>query len=54
MKFETTYYNWEYILKDETGKNRFFANLSYETPLEEGESKQWKFDATFKELVIIN
>ena len=30
-----------------TPKHRFFANASYETPMEEGEVKQWKFDATY-------
>lgn len=28
-------------------KHRFFANVSYETNLEEGESSQWKFDVTY-------
>ncbi|WP_298902411.1 TonB-dependent receptor [uncultured Psychroserpens sp.] len=28
-------------------KHRFFANASYETPLEEGESARWKFDVTY-------
>ncbi len=31
-------------------KNRFFANLSYETHKEEGEEKQWKFDVTFNSI----
>ena len=30
-----------------TPKHRFFANASYETSLEEGETGQWKFDATY-------
>jgi len=28
-------------------KHRFFANVSYKTNLEEGESSQWKFDVTY-------
>lgn len=30
-----------------TPKHRFFANASYETEVDEGESRQWKFDATY-------
>ena len=30
-----------------TAKHRFFTNASYETHMDEGETKQWKFDATY-------
>ena len=42
----TTDYKSGNLQKPLQPKNRFFANVSYETPLEENGS-QWKFDATF-------
>ena len=42
----TTDYKSGNLQKPLQPKNRFFANVSYETPLEENGS-QWKFDTTF-------
>ncbi|WP_452225203.1 TonB-dependent receptor [Lacinutrix chionoecetis] len=42
-----TQYNSGELEKPLTPKHRFFANTSYETHLAEGDSKQWKFDATY-------
>ncbi|MDG1452461.1 MAG: TonB-dependent receptor [Polaribacter sp.] len=45
----TTDYKSGNLQKPLQPKNRFFANVSYETPLEENGS-QWKFDTTFNHI----
>ena len=42
-----TQYNSGKLTKPLTPKHRVFANVSYETNLEENEQSQWKFDTTF-------
>ena len=42
-----TQYGSKKLEKPLISKNRFFANASYETHVEEGKTGQWKFDATF-------
>lgn len=42
-----TQYGSEQLEKPLIPKNRFFANASYETPINEDNLAHWKFDATF-------
>jgi len=42
-----TQYQSEKLEKPLTPKHRFFANASYETHVRDGNTGQWKFDATF-------
>jgi len=42
-----TQYNSGKLEKPLTPKNRFFANVSYRTPIQEGKTAQWKFDAIY-------
>ncbi|MFD2822060.1 TonB-dependent receptor domain-containing protein [Lacinutrix iliipiscaria] len=42
-----TQYASEKLEKPLVPKNRFFANASYETPVKEGKTGLWKFDATY-------
>ncbi|MGK0322406.1 MAG: outer membrane receptor for ferrienterochelin and colicin [Psychroserpens sp.] len=53
--FRTAYKYYDVQTQYQTGKltkpliptHRFFANVSYETPLKEGKTSQWKFDLTY-------
>lgn len=45
-----TQFNSGKLDKPLTPKHRFFANASYETHMHEGDTTQWKFDATFNRL----
>lgn len=42
-----TQYNSGKLTKPLTPKHRLFANVAYETPIPEGKTGNWKFDATF-------
>jgi outer membrane receptor for ferrienterochelin and colicin len=42
-----TQYDLDKLEKPLVPKNRFFANVSFETDMEEGDTGQWKFDITY-------